>query len=46
MADALLKPIRRFDPAEFVSWVKSQPAAGWTIISCYKAGPLGFVLHR
>ena len=46
MADALLKPVRRFGPAEFLSWVKSQRAAGWVIISCYEAGPFGYGLHR
>jgi transposase len=46
MADALLKPVRRFSSADFLSWVKSQRAAGWAIVSCYEAGPLGFTLHR
>ena len=46
MADALLKPVRRFRPAEFLSWVKSQRAAGWAIVSCYEAGPFGYGLHR
>jgi len=39
MADAVLKPVRRFNPPEFLSWVKSQRAAGWVIVSCYEAGP-------
>lgn len=46
MADAVLKPVRRLAPAEFLSWVKSQRAAGWQIVSCYEAGPMGFTLHR
>jgi transposase len=46
MAEALLKPVRRFSPADFLSWVKSQRAAGWAIVSCYEAGPLGYTLHR
>jgi len=37
MADALLKPVRRFRPADFLSWVQSQQAAGWAIVSCYEA---------
>jgi transposase len=46
MADALLKPVRRFRPAEFLRWVQEQRQAGWAIVSCYEAGPLGFTLHR
>lgn len=46
MADAVLKPVRRYSPTEFLSWVKSQRAAGWTIVSCYEAGPFGYGLHR
>lgn len=46
MADALLKPLRRFHPAEFLRWIQAQRQAGWAIISCYEAGPLGFTLHR
>jgi transposase len=46
MADAVLKSVRRFRPADFLSWVKSQQAAGWAIVSCYEAGPFGYGLHR
>jgi len=46
MADAVLKPVRHFSPVEFVSWVKSQRATGWAIVSCYEAGPFGYGLHR
>ena len=46
MADAVLKPVRRFSPVEFISWVKSQRVGGWTIVSCYEAGPFGYGLHR
>jgi transposase len=46
MAQAILKPVRRFGPADFLSWVKSQQAAGWAIVSCYEAGPFGYGLHR
>src|SRR5215471_4836649 len=46
MADVVLKAVRRFTPAEFLSWVKSQRTAGWTIVSCYEAGPFGYGLHR
>jgi len=46
LADALLKPVRRFHPTDFLSWVQSQLEAGWAIVSCYEAGPLGFTLHR
>jgi len=46
MTEAVLKPVRHFRPADFLSWVESQRAAGWAIVSCYEAGPLGFTLHR
>jgi transposase len=46
MADAVLKPIRRFAPSEFLNWVQSQRTAGWNILSCYEAGPFGYGLHR
>ena len=46
MADALLKPVRRFSPAEFLRWVQAQHQAGRAMISCYEAGPFGYGLHR
>jgi len=40
------KPPQRFTPKDFVKWVQKQVAQGWTIISCYEAGPFGYTLHR
>lgn len=40
------KPPQRFTPAKFLDWVQKQIKQGWQIISCYEAGPFGFVLHR
>ena len=40
------KPPQRFKPADFLKWIDKQLARGWRIVSCYEAGPLGFVLHR
>jgi transposase len=46
MADAVLKPVRRLRPAEFLRWVQEQRQGGWTIVCCYEAGPFGYGLHR
>jgi transposase len=40
------KPPQRFRPAAFLHWIDQQLARGWRIVTCYEAGPLGFVLHR
>lgn len=46
MHDNHPKPPQRFAPADFLLWVQKQIEAGHTIVSCYEAGPLGYVLHR
>ena len=40
------KPPQRFRPKDFLKWVEKQIAQGWQIVSCYEAGPFGYVLHR
>jgi transposase len=40
------KPPQRFKPADFLRWIDKQLARGFDIVTCYEAGPLGFVLHR
>jgi hypothetical protein len=40
------KPPQRFTPKEFLKWVEKQIGQGWRIVSCYEAGPFGYVLHR
>ena len=40
------KPPQRFKPQDFLVWVEKQIVQGWQIISCYEAGPFGYVLHR
>jgi transposase len=40
------KPPQRFEPRAFLKWVEKQIAQGWRIVSCYEAGPFGYVLHR
>jgi len=40
------KPPQRFHPKDFLAWVQKQIAQGWRIVSCYEAGPFGYVLHR
>ncbi len=40
------KPPQRFFPKDFLKWVEKQIAQGWQIVSCYEAGPFGYVLHR
>ena len=40
------KPPQRFTPADFLRWIDKQLARGFAIVTCYEAGPLGFVLHR
>ena len=40
------KPPQRFTLPGLLAWVKKQIAAGWRVISCYEAGPFGYVLHR
>jgi transposase len=40
------KPPQRFKPADFLHWIDKQRARGFRIVTCYEAGPLGFVLHR
>ncbi len=40
------KPPQRFTPRNFLAWVEKQIAQGWRVVSCYEAGPFGYVLHR
>jgi len=40
------KPPQRFHPKELLGWVEKQMAQGWRVITCYEAGPFGYVLHR
>ena len=40
------KPPQRFCPKDLLKWVEKQIAQGWRIVSCYEAGPFGYVLHR
>jgi transposase len=40
------KPPQRFKPADFLRWIDKQLARGVRIVTCYEAGPLGYVLHR
>jgi transposase len=40
------KPPQRFKPADFLKWIQQKLAAGHRIITCYEAGPFGYVLHR
>jgi transposase len=40
------KPPQRFSPEAFLAWVTKQVAQGWQVVSCYEAGPFGYVLHR
>jgi hypothetical protein len=40
------KPPQRFSPKGFLAWVEKQIPQGWRVITCYEAGPLGYVLHR
>ncbi|MDD2709632.1 MAG: hypothetical protein PHV34_16725, partial [Verrucomicrobiae bacterium] len=40
------KSPQRFTQAEFLSWVKKRVRGGWRVVSCYEAGPFGYVLHR
>jgi transposase len=40
------KPTQRFSPKNFLIWVEKQIAQGWRVITCYEAGPFGYVLHR
>jgi len=40
------KPAQRFTPASFLYWIKKKLEQRWQIVSCYEAGPFGYVLHR
>jgi len=40
------KPPQRFKPTEFLKWVEKKLNQGWQVVSCYEAGPFGYVLHR
>jgi len=40
------KPPQRFRPADFLKWIAQKLAAGWSVVTCYEAGPFGYVLHR
>src|SRR4026208_2436997 len=39
-------PPQRFKPADFLRWIDKQLERGLRLVTCYEAGPLGFVLHR
>jgi len=40
------QPPQRFRPADLLKWVKGLLEKGFTIFSCYEAGPTGYWLHR
>ena len=40
------KPPQRFKPADFLKWIEQKISAGWQVVTCYEAGPFGYVLHR
>lgn len=40
------EPAQRFQPADFLVWVKKQQGLAPKVYSCYEAGAGGFVLHR
>src|SRR5207253_1976397 len=40
------KPPQRFHPAGLLKWIQQKIAAGWRVVTCYEAGPFGYVLHR
>jgi len=40
------KPPQRFRPADLLKWIAQKIAAGWSVVTCYEAGPFGYVLHR
>jgi transposase len=43
---AASKPVQRFDLAGLIRWISKKLAEDFAIVSCYEAGPLGYVLHR
>src|ERR1051325_4483469 len=40
------KPPQRLRPADFLKWIEQKIGAGWRVVTCYEAGPFGYVLHR
>jgi len=40
------KPPQRFKPVDFLKWIGQKVAVGWQLVTCYEAGPFGYVLHR
>lgn len=40
------KPPQRFDRAGLVRWIGKKLEEGFAVVTCYEAGPLGYVLHR
>jgi len=40
------KPPQRFDQASLLKWIQKKLAEGFAVVSCYEAGPFGYVLHR
>jgi transposase len=40
------KPPQRFDQAGLLKWIAKKLAEGYAVITCYEAGPFGYVLHR
>ena len=40
------KPAQRFDLAGLIRWIGGKLAEGFAVVTCYEAGPLGYVLHR
>lgn len=40
------EPAQKFTPEAFLAWVKKQQGLAREVITCYEAGPGGYVLHR
>ncbi len=40
------KPPQRFHPGKLLEWIQQKIGAGWKVVTCYEAGPFGYVLHR
>jgi transposase len=40
------KPPQRFDRPGLLRWIRKKLDEGFDIVSCYEAGPFGYVLHR
>lgn len=40
------EPAQKFTPAQFLIWIVKQKDLALEVVTCYEAGPGGFVLHR